>query len=155
MAADHLLVGELVNQHKQYEYQLDKNDRLEQVSAVLVEGQTEQEAAESRYDIKLLQVPHEGGKSSIVNLWGLRDFPHPPRVFPAPEARVTQPWVPRTTGEVEKEHQIPHLFPGDDGLGAEIGGKVEKTEVESEESSLVLDESGYYSEEEMGGWVDH
>ena len=32
------------------------------------------------------------------------------------------------TGEVEKvSHQEPHLFPGGDGPGAEIGGEVEKT----------------------------
>ena len=37
----------------------------------------------------------------------------------------------RVAKEVEKvRHQRPHLFPGGDGLGAEIGGKEEKTQEE-------------------------
>ena len=74
MTSDHLLVGELVNQHKQYV------DHAEQVTTELVEGRAKDEAAEShcvRNDAKLPQVLHWGGKSSIVNLGGLRDFPHP------------------------------------------------------------------------------
>ena len=62
--------------------QLEKKDRAEQVSTKLVEGQVKEEAAELRprvrNDIKLPKGPHSGRKSSIVNLGGLRDFPHPP-----------------------------------------------------------------------------
>ena len=71
---------ELADWRKQYEEQLEKKDRPEQVSTELVEGQVEEEAAKSRCvrnDVKLSQVPHRGGKSSIVNLGGLWDFPHP------------------------------------------------------------------------------
>ena len=66
------------------------------------------EAAESHYvrnDIKLPQVPTCGRKKFHSKpFWGLRDFPYSSKVFPTPETKVKQPWVPRDldTGEEKK-----------------------------------------------------
>ena len=39
----------------------------------------------------------------------------------------------RSAGGAEKGHQGPHLFPGGDGLGVEIGGKEEETQEEKKD----------------------
>ena len=99
---------ELADRHKQSE------DQVEQVPTELVEDQVDEEILELRShsvrnDTKTPQAPHKGERGSMVNLWGLRDFPRPQRIFLPPETRLTQPCEAEKT-EVENGGESDVLF---------------------------------------------
>ena len=77
-----------------------------------------------RNDVKLPKGPHSGRKSSIVNLGGLRDFPHPP------ESKTEHPWT-------ETERQIRKLR-----LETELG---QVDQLETEPSSQEVERLALWS----------
>ena len=94
-----------------------KDDRIEQVSIKLVEGQAMKRPLSSRPEMTLnYQTPRTSEELHYTNVSNSK-----------PTNRMAKTLGKVDTGEVEKvSHQRLHLFQGGDGLVAEIGPKEEK-----------------------------